>query len=533
MIFTLPGRLVREKVKVVDKIGKIFAGEIYVVGLGPGDPLALPAVNFSLLRRNREVYLRTARHPVVPFLESEGVVFRAFDDLYEQADSFDEVYQKMTDLLIRAALDESVPVVFGVPGHPLVGEVVVRNLLSAGPEKDVRIQLWPAPSFLDALYSALNLDPFSGLLVLDGFQLCRTSHKPPFYTSREIGVVVPQVCNQAVASEVKLTLMEHFPGDHLIYVVCAAGIPGEERARKIPLYELDREKLDHLTTVYVPPREESPGPHLASRDALGSLVAVMERLLGPEGCPWDRQQNHRTLKKYLIEEAYEVLDAVDEGNMYKLCEELGDLLLQIIFHTVLAQARGEFTLNQVITGITEKLKRRHPHVFGRRKVKDVKEVLANWEAAKHAEEGKEKTGIRRESLLDGIPRCLPALQHAQKVQARAALVGFDWPEAAGAAAKMEEEWRELRSAWARGDEEALRSEIGDLFFAAVNVARLLEVNAEEALRAAVDKFIRRFRAMEFCAAARGLKLQELSLAELNTLWEEAKAQEQKSGNAII
>jgi len=497
---------------------KVDTGEVYVVGLGPGDPMDLPPLNLSLMQAGGDVYLRTRCHPVVPFLEKEGVKFASFDDFYEKATSFEQAYRQMADFLITAAQGSDTPVVFGVPGHPLVGESVVRHLLEMGPKKGVRVRLWPAPSFLEAVCGVLGLDPAQGILMVDGFELCRFSPEAPsFFVPRGTGVLVAQVYNRVLASEAKLTLMEHFPDDHPVALVRAAGVRGEERVEKIPLYRLDRCKdLDHLTTLYLPPF--TPESDSAPRYVLDPLVEVMNRLLGPGGCPWDRRQTHETLKKYLIEEAYEVIDAIDEGNMHKLCEELGDLLLQVIFHAALAARDEEFNLSQVIAGITEKLKRRHPHVFGTGKAKNAAEVLRNWEAIKR----EEKEGS---SLLGGIPRDLPALQRAQKVQGKAALVGFDWPDPQGAAAKLEEEWQELRAAWARNDAEAVRTEAGDFFFAAVNLARLLKVNAEEALRAAVDKFTKRFRCMEEQARERGTELQGLSLAELDALWDEAKAQE--------
>lgn len=509
---------------------KSQAGEIYVIGLGPGDPLELPAVNLALMR-GRDVYVRTGRHPVVEHLVSEGIAVFPLDRFYEEASSFDEVYRKMADFLIAEALEKGCPVLLGVPGDPLVGETVVQNILAAGPEKGVRVRLWHAPSFLDVICDLLKLDPSKGLLVVDSFDLCGQGKGGDFLAHSSQGIIVFQIFSRVLASEVKLSLMEQFPDDHMVMVVRHAGIRGKEIIREVLLYELDRlQDLDHLTTVYVPPLAFGGGDKKVEGPfalySLDPLVDVMERLLGPNGCPWDRQQDHMTLKKYLIEEAYEVIDAIDEGNMNKLCEELGDLLLQVVFHSVLAGERGDFSLSDVIKGIIQKLKRRHPHVFGDIKVENADEVLRNWETIKLREATEDESKVKKmRSLLEGVPRHLPALQRAQKVQEKAALVGFDWPDALGAAAKFEEEWQELRSAWARGNEDAVRQELGDLFFAAVNVSRLLQVNAEDALRDAVDKFIRRFQYMEAAARERGIRLQELSPDELDLLWIEAKSQE--------
>ncbi|MGB9792526.1 MAG: nucleoside triphosphate pyrophosphohydrolase [Thermacetogeniaceae bacterium] len=501
------------------------AAEIYVIGLGPGGRQDLPPENLALMR-GREVYLRTAVHPVVEHLRAEGVILRPLDRFYEEAESFDEVYRRMADFLLAEAGKGGGPLLFAVPGNPLVGEAVVRLLLERAAAAGVKVRIWPAPSFLDAVFSLLGIDPAQGLLIADAFRCDRLAVPPG------VGVIVSQVYDRRIASEVKLALMEHFPDDHRIAVVRAAGVPGLESVRWVPLYELDRlREIDHLTTVYAPPVSgegaASAGaeqPEAAAAYPLDPLVEVMQRLLGPGGCPWDRQQTHASLKKYLIEETYEVIDAIDEGNMHKLCEELGDLLLQVVFHAVLAQNRGDFTVVDVVEGIVEKLKRRHPHVFGEIRVKDASEVLRNWEDIKRGERKGGEKG-ERSSLMEGIPRSLPSLLMAQKVQGKAALVGFDWPDASGAASKLEEEWREVKAAWERGDSDALRRELGDFLFAAVNVCRLLKVNAEDALREAVEKFIGRFRYMEKRAAELGVELKNLSLSELDALWDEAKLSE--------
>ena len=512
----------------MDDQARPVTGEIYVVGLGPGDPLDLPALNLSLMR-GRPVYLRTGRHPVVPFLEREGIRFKSMDDFYERHTSFDEVYREMAAWLIRTASGGRDPIVFAVPGHPMVGETVVGILLAQAAVQGVRVRLWPAPSFLDAVVVSLGLDPAQGLLVTESFQLLRRSGDEPgipFNISLPAGVLVAQVYNRALASEVKLTLMEQFPDDHIVTVIYSAGVLGQERQRRIPLYELDRlDDLDHLTSVYAPPvsdvrkrQDQNPKTEkddilesvrvfypmtddqrltTESRYPLDSLVSVMDRLLDPDGCPWDREQTHLSLRQYLIEESYEVIDAIEEGDMDKLCEELGDLLLQVVFHAALADNRGDFDINQVIAGITAKLKRRHPHVFGEVQVDSAAQVVRNWEAIKQTEgAGVAKDAeVRPRSLLAGVPRHLPSLQRAQKVQGKAALVGFDWPDAGGAFAKLEEEWQELQAAIAAGDD-AVHQEMGDLLFTIVNVARLLKVDAEDALRMAVEKFMRRWRGID-------------------------------------
>ncbi len=247
------------------------------------------------------------------------------------------------------------------------------------------------------------------------------------------------------------------------------------------------------------------------------LVEIMRRLRGPGGCPWDRQQTHESLQRYFIEEVYEALEAIDDKDWQRLCCELGDVMLQVVFHAQLAEEAGRFTIRDVLRCINEKLVRRHPHVFGQVKVDSADQVLVNWEHIKATEEGE-----RRESVLDGIPRGLPALQEAEKVQRRAARVGFDWPDVSGVWPKVEEELAELRREADRGDPDRIEAELGDLLFAIVNLARFLGVDPERALRRATRRFSERFREVERAARESGRKLEDMTLEEMDQLWEAAK-----------
>ncbi|MGI6143364.1 MAG: nucleoside triphosphate pyrophosphohydrolase [bacterium] len=254
------------------------------------------------------------------------------------------------------------------------------------------------------------------------------------------------------------------------------------------------------------------------RYPLDPLVDVMESLLGEGGCPWDREQDHLSLRRYLLEECYEVIEAIEENNMHKLCEELGDLLLQIVFHACLAQAQRDFSLKDVVAGVTAKMIRRHPHVFGDVVVQDSEEVLVNWQQIKERERG----AGQGESILAGIPRQLPALLRAQKLQARAAQVGFDWADVTGAWEKVEEELQEVKEAGREGNPGAMEEEIGDLLFAIVNVARFLAVEPETALTRTNNKFIKRFHYIEAQARRAERNLKEMTLAEMDNLWNKAK-----------
>lgn len=262
---------------------------------------------------------------------------------------------------------------------------------------------------------------------------------------------------------------------------------------------------------------------------LQPLLDVMARLRSPEGCPWDRQQTHASLKRYLLEEAYELLDAIDAGDDRAFVEELGDVLLQVVFHAQIASETGRFTMADVIDRLVEKLVRRHPHVFGDADAPDAAAVVRTWDAIKRQEQAVRDAGKEAPSLLEGIPRHLPALMEAEQLQARAARVGFEWDDVAGVWDKVQEELEELRRA---GDaapsapgtaQDRVAEELGDVLFALVNVARYLKVDPEQALRAANAKFRRRFQHIEARAQALGRRLEDMTLAEMDALWDEAKA----------
>jgi tetrapyrrole methylase family protein/MazG family protein len=310
---------------------------------------------------------------------------------------------------------------------------------------------------------------------------------------------------------VKLTLMNVYPDEHPVSLVWAAGTV-DSHHDTIPLYELDRTPgLDHLTTLYV--------PRLPSVGGLPALQETVARLRAPDGCPWDQEQTHRSLRAHLLEEAYEVLAALDAGDDDKLCEELGDLLMQIAMHVQIAVEEGIFQFSDVIGQIDAKLKRRHPHVFGDVLVQGSAEVLRNWEVIKAHERAASGEREQPASRLEGVPAILPALARAQALSDRAARSGFDWPDLEGVLDKVMEEVAEVREA---EDAEARGQELGDLLFSLANIARWLGVDAESALRETCDRFTARYAEMERLARARGTDLADLPMAEQDALWDQAK-----------
>ncbi|MBS4024402.1 MAG: nucleoside triphosphate pyrophosphohydrolase [Clostridia bacterium] len=492
--------------------------KITVVGLGPGDLGLLTLEVWNRLTRAEKVYLRTANHPVVEQLSQQGIKWESFDWIYEKEDNFELVYAKITTELLGLA--DKRDIFYGVPGHPLVAETTVKLILEQGEKLGLEVELVPGMSFLDVCYNILKIDPAEGLVIHDA--LVTTANQ--LVTNK--GQLFCQVYNGMVASELKLTLMDKLPDDFLVWVITGAGIPGMEQVQQVPLYQLDRLKeINHLTSIYVPPeiKEQTDGSQEEEKTrleyTLEPIVNVMEELRSETGCPWDREQTHSSLKKYLIEEAYEVIEAIEEKNMYNLCDELGDLLLQIVFHAQIAKEKKHFNINDVVEAITTKMVRRHPHVFGQGMVQSSDEVLKNWEQIKKEEQG-EQEGEKKTFLR--VPAGLPGLMKSQKLQQQAARVGFDWPDMTGVMAKIKEEWQELAEAIDSGDEEQINEEFGDVLFALVNLARFLKIDAEEVLQQTCTKFTLRFRMMEQEVGEKKLDLGELNLVELENLWENAK-----------
>ena len=257
--------------------------------------------------------------------------------------------------------------------------------------------------------------------------------------------------------------------------------------------------------------------------AYQKLIKVMERLRSDRGCPWDREQTRETLKPFLIEETYEVIEAIDKKDPENLKEELGDLLFQVVFHAQIAKERGEFDIEEVLNALTDKMVRRHPHVFGKDRAGTAQQVLARWEKLKNQEEKNRK----RKSVLDGVPKHLPSLLRANQLQGRAARVGFDWPNVRPVWKKIREELRELQESIRQDDPESIEAEFGDLLFSLVNLSRYLKIDSEGALRKANRRFSKRFQFMERKAVKLRRPLSELSLKELDRLWEEAKREERK------
>jgi tetrapyrrole methylase family protein/MazG family protein len=528
---------------------------VSVVGLGPGAVAwVTPAARERLHLPGARVFVRTRFFPNLDRL-LDGVKWESLDDLYERADSLQDVQSAMAERLLNAggASDATGPgdvvhptlsenraaretsgqgeVVLAVPGDGVLGEAVLQRLRDGG----VVVEVVPGVPLGVAALSAAGLAASDGAQVVEATSLGGNGVDLLIELNPCWPAVVTGVFSPRIASDLKLALLRVYPPEHAIQLIRHAGLD-DEQVERVPLAELDRARLnfDHLTHVVLPPvigYVPTGSPH--------SLRAIVARLRAPEiGCPWDLEQTHRSLIPYVIEEAYEVVDAIEADDSAGLADELGDLLLQVALHAEVADQNDEFEWNDVVRTLSEKLVRRHPHVFPRtpsvplgRQVQDSPEVLGegllevhgagdvvrNWAQLKAAERIHEPPPA---SALDGVAKSLPQLKRAAELARKAAKAGFDWPTREGTLDKVREELAELLQATTLAER---REELGDLLYILAKLAWQEGVDPEEALRAANRKFAERFAAVEQIARERGWpSLQGRALADLNSVWAEAK-----------
>lgn len=466
---------------------------ITITGLGPGALDRVPEpVRTLLLDEERIVIARTVHHPAAGELaERRDVVF--CDDLYEGADNFDDVYTAIAARVIEATA--SGPVVYVVPGSPTVGEFAVRKIRDLADD----VEIIPAESFVDAVLDAVAYDPLDrGLQILNGHDL-----PDPLIVDKP--TIIGHLDRAEVLADVLDALARVMPEETDVTVLAGLGAPDQSVVTD-RIDAIGPDLAGFRTSLFV---DSPPG-------GLVGAVHVMRRLR--EECPWDREQTHRSLVKNLVEEAYELIEAIgrlpERGGDWvayaRVEDELGDVLLQVLFHEAIARQAGAFDINGVAEVLRQKLVRRHPHVFGEVDVSQSSEVKENWDQIKE-----EERGGRAASILDGVPQGMPGVHRAAKIQNRAAKIGFDWDHAQQVVPKVREELAELEAAiTGRGDVEW---ELGDLLFSVINLARHLEVDPELALRRSTSTFEGRFRRMEQDGSLAGLDLDEL-----NRRWEAAK-----------
>ncbi len=478
------------------------------MGLGPaGAELLLPAAR-RVLESAPARFARTARHPCVEELVAGGLAFESFDDRYDTGTDLESVYAGIVATLLERSARDGV-VVYAVPGSPVVAERTVALLHEAARAGQVEVEVVPGLSFAELAWARLGIDPLGGARVVDGRDFSADA-------VADGAVLVAQCDHHLVLSDVKLRLLERLDPETPVVVLQRLGLP-DERVTTIPLELLDRDVVpDHLTAVFV------DAPIASATRELTRLLELARQLRGPGGCPWDAEQTHHSLARYLIEESYEVVEvlqqlppeapagAADDPAYVALVDELGDLLYQIVFHVILAEEAGAFTMAEVARGIHDKLVRRHPHVFGDVEAGTGADVVRNWEQIKREEKG-------HDSIVAGITPGLPSLVYAHKLYSKAASAGLDPGDRDTALARV----RSASDALAAGRAESgAEVALGDLLAATVVLARAGGLDAESALRGWAVRFRERFERFEAIARARGMDLGTLDPAAAAALWQE-------------
>lgn len=484
----------------------VINANITILGLGPGDPGLLTRSAWEHIQGLRQIVLRTSQHPSVAGFP-ESLLVESFDHFYDAGEDFEAVYAQIVESVLAMGRRAG-GVTYAVPGHPFVAEATGPEIVRRARAEGLTVQVIEGLSFLEPVYSALEIDPFPALTLVDALDL-GSLHTPGFPPDQ--AVLVAQIYSRQIASDVKLTLNAVYPDKHPVRLVHAAGTE-QQIVEDLPLYAIDRSgHIGLLSALYVPP--------LDKETSMEGFQEVIAYLRAPEGCPWDREQTLKSLGPMLLEEVYEALDNLDAEDMDGLREELGDVLFVITMFAQIGSEEGVFSLAEVIQGIHRKIVRRHPHVFGDVNVTDTQGVLRTWEDIKAAER-KQKGKPKEKGVLDGLPKSLPGLTRAQTFQERAAHIGFDWPDIGGVREKVLEEWQEVENA--RSDE--LEDELGDLLFSVVNLVRWHKLDSETVLRKANQRFYTRFKHIEAGARERGKAMTEMTLDEMEALWQEAKKQ---------
>lgn len=471
---------------------------IEVIGLGAADIDQLPlGIYKKLIETDKPIFLRTKEHPVVEALKTEGVQFTTFDDYYEREDQFSDVYEQIVQTLLKEARDKSI--IYAVPGHPMLAEQTVQLLLG---QQDVTVNVIGGQSYLDALFTSLEIDPIEGFQFIDGTSFVRSDLQ---YRQH---IVFCQVYDQFIASEIKLALLEDLPADYEVTIIEAAG-SSDEMKTTIHLSELDRTiEMSNLVSVYVPPATDDLLNHQFKR-----LKEIIATLRGPNGCPWDRKQTHESLRTYLVEEAYELIEAINEQDDEGIIEELGDVLLQVVLHSQIGEDSGYFTIEDVIKRVTEKMIHRHPHVFNR----NSKDAQKSWETLKNEEKDEETS-----SILAGVSKGSPALSQAFEIQKRVTKVGFQWDQIDGVWDKLKEELEEVKEAIFEKDTTNIEKEIGDVLFVIANLALHYNINPELALNRTNKKFTSRFQYIEQKLLEQDKDIKQTTLKDMDDYWDEAK-----------
>ncbi|MGO1477912.1 nucleoside triphosphate pyrophosphohydrolase [Senegalia sp. (in: firmicutes)] len=478
--------------------------KINIIGLGFGDidDLTLKSIN---LIKNHKNFFRTDKSPAIEYLKENKIDFLSYDKIYESEEDFDNVYNIISEDLIQKAKNYSV-INYCVPKTPALFDKVTEMLLEKKFKNEIEIKIFNNGGFLEKIYDILEKPITNNVKIIDALEL------KPTQLDINSDLIIFGIYDNIIASEVKIHLEEVYKEDYRIKVI--NDFSDKDKCFSIPIYKLDRlDEYNHNTLIYISKTKDDKRNY-----DMNNLIDIMERLRSKDGCAFDNEQTHESLRAYLVEEAYEVIDAIDNNDVDSLEEELGDLLLQIVFHSQIAKEEGYFNIWNVINGISDKMIYRHPHVFSGESTKDIDEINYKWDKLKNKSKGIESIS---ESMMS-IPKDFPMLLKAYKIQKKAAKVGFDWDYKEEAYEKIKEEIEELKLAIDSNTFDDIEDEFGDLLFAIVNFSRFLEVNPHIALNRTINKFIFRFKYIEDTLVKEGKQLEKTSLEDMDILWNQAK-----------
>lgn len=480
---------------------------ITVVSLGPGDLQLMTPQALSAMQQAKRLIFRTAQHPAVVQMRQDGMDIASLDDYYDRYEDFDAMHDAMADFLWQEATAQ--PVVFAVLDALTDG--AVRALRHKRPEKAV-LTILPAVSLADACTAELpdDMAPVGALRTIPAEDAVTASPDPT------TPLMITEIWNRTLACDLKLRLSDIY-GDEMQVVLFPSRVKTKKKPKVLPLWEMDHgHTFDHTVCLYVPAVPFNQRERYSFQDLQQVMHLVRKK------CPWDRSQTHQSLCRYMIEEAYEAVGAVEEGDTDHLADELGDVLLQVAFHTDLAESAYEFTMQDVTTAIVKKMLYRHAHIFGSVHCDTAEEVAQSWEQLKKQEKGLKS----QSSVLQDVSKALPALMRAEKVQKKAGQVGFDWDTPQDALPKVHEEADEVLAELAAGRDPG--EELGDLLFSCVNVARLCGKDPEQMLKNATEKFIKRFSSMENLINSDEKLLEDLTLSEMDVYWNRVKTAQNRA-----
>ena len=472
---------------------------IQIIGLGAGGEDDLTVKAQKALTERIPTFVRTDRHPIVNELK-KNIDIASFDDYFEKYETFNEVYGNIVNTLIEQSKQYG-KINYCTAGSPYYGDIVTKKLINEYKNK-INTIIIDGMSFLDKCLKLSGYADYNNIKILDCLEADEFSFDVNSFN------IITQVYDLESASRLKVKLMEIYPEDVNSLIIDVLG----ENVKKIPLFMLDQEKNYGFSTYFCILPIEISKNRVYNVD---NLLRIVKLLRSPDGCPWDKKQTHHSIRQHVIEEAYEVVDAIDNDDVDNLVEELGDLLLQVVFHAELGSEEGYFNFSDVVTDVCKKMYFRHPHVFGDVKADDAEEALTNWENSKL----KEKNLTTYTDNLKNVPKALSTLSRSYKIQKRAAEVGFDWSDAQGAVLKIKEELLEFIEEYNNHNIENMEEEFGDLLFALVNFARFEKINPDIALNKTINKFIDRFEYIEKNSTK---DLKQMTLKEMDELWEESK-----------